>query len=72
MHHGQMQAGDAIGREIHRMTAIFQVVTQIRRDVAVIFDYENAHVCGYLCLESTGSFPRQEMDYITASINFSQ
>jgi hypothetical protein len=54
------------------MTAIFQVVTQIRRDVAVIFDYENAHVCGYLCLESTGSFPRQEMDYITASINFSQ
>ncbi|KAG0920405.1 hypothetical protein G6F32_015618 [Rhizopus arrhizus] len=43
VHHGQMQAGDPVSREVHRVPAVLQVITQIGRNVAVVFDYQNSH-----------------------------
>src|SRR5690606_5988258 len=39
----QMQAGDAIGREINGMAAFFKVIAEIGGDVLVVLDDEYAH-----------------------------
>src|SRR6185437_1634063 len=39
----QVQAGDAVAGEVHHMATIFQIVTDIGRDVAVVFDHQYAH-----------------------------
>src|SRR5690606_3538069 len=42
--HGQVQAGHAVGGEVHGMAAVFEVVAQVGGDIAVVFDDEDAHV----------------------------
>jgi len=43
MHHRQVQAGDAIGREVHGMSAVFEEIAKIGGDVLVVFNDEDAH-----------------------------
>ncbi len=43
VHHGQMQAGDPVSREVHRMPPVLQIVAQVGRNVAVVFDYQDSH-----------------------------
>jgi hypothetical protein len=52
--HGQVQARDAISGEIHHMAAIFQIVANIRRDIAVVFNHQNAHASLPLRSRHTG------------------
>src|SRR6185312_1257174 len=48
MHHGQMQAGHAVSGEIHHVALFFEVVADIRGDIAVVFNDQHAHVASIL------------------------
>jgi hypothetical protein len=53
--HGQMQARDAISGEIHHMATIFQIVADIGRNIAVVFNHQNAHASlRYACRRGAG------------------
>src|ERR1700728_1678097 len=39
-----MQAGDAVACKIDHVAAVFQIIADVGRDIAVVFDYQNAHV----------------------------
>jgi hypothetical protein len=44
---GEVQAGDAVGRGVHRMTARFEKVVEIGGDRRIVLDDQNAHgACG--------------------------
>ena len=47
--HRQVQAGDAIGSEIDRVTAILQIVAEIGGDVRVVLDDQDAHAVFLAC-----------------------
>ena len=36
-------AGDAIAGKIDHMAAVFQIIADVRRDIAVVFDHQYAH-----------------------------
>ncbi len=43
VHHGQMQAGHAVAREIDHVAAVFKIIADVGRDIAVVFDHQYAH-----------------------------
>src|SRR5690606_927299 len=53
VHHGQVQAGDAVGGEVDGMPAILQVVAEVGGDIGVVFDHEDAHSGS--CAGATGA-----------------
>jgi len=43
VHHGQVQTGNPVSREVHGVAPVLQVVAQVGRNVAVVFDYQDSH-----------------------------
>src|SRR3546814_4034671 len=43
VHHGQVQAGHAVGGEVDGVAAVFEVIAEVGGDVLVVFDEEDAH-----------------------------
>jgi hypothetical protein len=43
VHHGQVQSGHTVACEIHDVAAVFQVVADVGRDIAVVFDHKDTH-----------------------------
>ncbi|MNI67738.1 hypothetical protein D3C73_1233860 [compost metagenome] len=43
VHDSQMQPGHSVGSEVHGVAPVLQVVAQIGRNVAVVFDYQDSH-----------------------------
>src|SRR3546814_12235048 len=70
VHHGQVQAGHAVGGEVDGVAAVFELIAEVGGDVLVVFDDEDAHGFGYmlsrgsdrggvlLCVSSACSLPR--------------
>src|SRR3546814_2551624 len=48
VHHGQVQAGHAVGGEVDGVAAVFEVIAEVGGDVLVVFDDEDAHGFGYM------------------------
>jgi hypothetical protein len=47
-----MQAGNAVAGEIHYVTTVLQIIANVGRDIAIVFDHQNAHA---LLLRSHGT-----------------
>ena len=50
VHHGEVQPGDAVSREIDRMATFFQKIAKVCRNVLIVFNNQNAHGVPFLFL----------------------